>query len=155
MTRHMEKWTSSIHGNYRINFRIGMNEDRFNHKLVSKQELQRSKVALRSGSEIRHLSLYLQTQTLKIIMVPGAKFWQCKTVSLLIETVKKIMAFGSFQRASCTFWKQFRSSGHHSLGNVLFVSFCRFFKSNLFGLCPISDKGHNPTKLPPSASVIS
>ena len=39
--------------------------------------------------------------------------------------------------------KEFGSSGHHSLGEALFVSFIlilsRFFKSNLFGLCPISD----------------
>ena len=102
MTRHMEKWTYSIHGNYRINFRTGMNEDRFNHKLVSKQELHRSKVALRSASEITHLSLYLQTQTLKINIVPEAKFWQRKTVSLLIETVKKNHGISFFvQSASC------------------------------------------------------
>ena len=76
-----------------------MNEDRFNHKLVSKQELHRSKVALRSGSEITHLSLYLQTQTLKIIMVPEAKFWQRKTVSLLIETVKKNHGISFFSKS--------------------------------------------------------
>ena len=78
-----------------------MNEDRFNHKLVSNQELHRSKVALRSASEITHLSLYLQTQTLKINIVPKGKFWQRKTVSLLIQTGKQKHSICFFQSASC------------------------------------------------------
>ena len=128
----------------RINFRTGMNEHTFTHKLVSKQEHRRSKIALRSGSEITHLSMHSQRGTLKIIMVPGAKFWQRKTVSLLIETVKKIMAFHFFQRASCTFGKQFRSSGHHSLGEGLLVLFADSSSQTCLGCVRFQTKVTTP-----------
>ena len=69
-----------------------MNEHTFTHKLVSKQEHPRSKIALRSGSEITHLSMHSQRGTLKINMFPEAKFWQDETVSMMTETFKEFIA---------------------------------------------------------------
>ena len=71
-----------------------------------------------------------------------------------VKPAKDSIAFAFFQ-SGCpedvsstmsiqVFGKQFGSSGHHSLGEVLFVSFVRSFKPNLFGLCLISEQVTTP-----------
>ena len=70
-------------------------------KLVSKQELQRSKIELSSGLKSDILACIHTSKTLKISIFPEAKCWQDETVSMMTETGKEIDCTCFFQSTGC------------------------------------------------------
>lgn len=106
-----------------INFRTGMEEHTFTHKLVSEQELQRWKIALGSGSEIKHLSLHSQKR--------GFKDQHFSTGNVLA-------------RRNCEYddWKRQRNSLHMFFLKMpvvkMFQTPCRFkYMGNSWGVRPL------------------